>query len=130
MSNKTFDYLGLIAEDEAVTATATCTPVEIKGLNLGSAAYHVAVNTSATTGTVDASHYYTIGVYVSDLTGGTYTQIGQSVTPPPTAGIYEFVFTSEQIEDYITGADFFKVTATKVGTTATAVTYTAFISKV
>ncbi len=130
MSNKTFDSLGLIADTEVIGATATCTPVEIKGLNLGSAAYHVKVNTTASTGTVDGSNYYSIGVFTSDLTGGTYTQIGQTVDLPATAGTYEFGFTSEQIEAYITGADFFKVTATKTGTTATAVTYTAFITKV
>jgi len=130
MSNKTFDSLGLIAESEVVGATATCTPVEITGLNVGDAAYHLVLDVSATTGTVDGSNYYTLTFLTSDLTGGTYTQIGDVITLPAGAARYEVGFTAEQIEAYITGADFFKVTATKVGTTATAVTYTAFISKV
>ena len=130
MSNKTFDALGLITEDEAVTVTATCTPKEIVGLNIGTAQYVAVVNYGVSTGTVDASNYYTLQLNVSDLTGGTYSPVGDTVKVPATAGQAQIGFTSEQIERLITGASFFEVIATKVGTTATALTYTAFISKI
>ena len=130
MSNKTFDALGLITEDEAVTVTATCTPVNIVGLNIGTAEYVAVIDTGVTTGTVDGSNYYSLQVKVSDLAGGTYYNVGEAKVLPATAGQYQIGFTSEQIEGLITGADWFEVVATKVGTTATAVTYTAFISKV
>lgn len=130
MANKTFDSLGLIVENEVVGSTATCTPVNVVGLNLGSASYVLVLNTTVTTGTVDASNYYTIKLETSDLTGGTYHQVGNSIVLPATAGQYQIGFTAEQIEGLITGADFFSITATKTGTTATAVTYTAFLSKI
>ena len=47
MANKTFDSLGLIVEDEAVTTTATCTGANIKGLNIGSVSYVAVINTGA-----------------------------------------------------------------------------------
>ena len=130
MSNKTFDSLGLITEGEVVSVTATCTPVEITGLNIGSASYVAVINYNAPTGTVDGSNYYTLQLNVSDLTGGTYHPVGDTVVVPATAGQVQIGFTSEQIERLITGADWFEVIATKVGTTATAVTYTAFLSKI
>lgn len=130
MANKTFDLLGLIVEDEAVTVTASCTGVNIVGLNLGSTNYVAVINNSAVTGTVDGSNYYSLQVEVSDAVGGTYVSIGEAIVLPATAGQSQIGFTSEQLERLTTGADYFRVTATKVGTTATAVTYTAFVSKV
>ena len=130
MANKTFDSLGLIAEDEAVSVTASCTGANIAGLAVGSDSFVVVINTSATTGTVDGSNYYTLAVEVSDAVGGTYVQVGNANILPATAGQYQVGFTAEQLNLLTTDADFFRVTATKTGTTATAVTYTAFVSKV
>lgn len=130
MANKTFDLLGLIVEDEAVTVTASCTGAGIDGLNIGSASYVAVINNGVVTGTVDAGNYYSLQVEVSDAVGGTYVPVGEVIVLPATAGQHQIGFTSEQIEGLVTGADFFRVTATKVGTTATAVTYTAFVSKV
>lgn len=130
MANKTFDVLGLIVEDEAVSTTATCTGANIVGLNVGSANYVAVINAGAVTGTVDGSNYYTVQLKASDAVGGTYYPVGNSITLPATAGQYQIGFTSEQLEGIISGADYFAVTVTKVGTTATAVTYTAFISKI
>lgn len=129
MGRKTFDLLGLIAEAEAVTATASCTGAEIAGLNLGSASYLAEITTSAFAGTVDASNNYTFGLEVSDAVGGTYVAVGD-VAESVAAETIQIGFTAEQIERLVPGAAFFRVTATKVGTTATGVTYTALISKV
>ena len=130
MSNKTFDSLGLIVEDEVVSVTASCTGANIDGLALGSASYVAVINNSVVTGTVDGSNYYTLQVEVSDAVAGTYAPIGDAVVLPATAGQSQIGFTSEQLERVTASADFFRVTATKTGTTATAVTYTAFVSKV
>jgi len=129
MSKKTFDALGLITEDEAVTTTASCTAVQIDGLNVGSAAYHAVIATGAFVGTVDASNNYTFGLEVSDALAGTYVPVGD-VAESLEAEEIEIGFTSEQIERLVPGANFFRVTATRVGTTATGVTYTASITKV
>jgi len=130
MSNKTFDELGLIAEDEAVSVTASCTGANFVGLNIGSTNYVVVINNSVVTGTVDGANYYTLQVEVSDAIAGTYVPLGELITLPATAGQSQIGFTSEQLERLTTGADFFRVTATKEGSTATAVTYTAFVSKI
>jgi len=130
MANKTFDELGLIVEDEVVGATASCTGANIDGLALGSASYVAVLNASATTGTVDGSNYYTLIVEVSDSVAGTYVQVGETITLPATAAQYQIGLTAEQIERATASADYFRITATKVGTTATAVTYTAFVSKI
>lgn len=129
MSHKTFDSLGLIVENEAVTTTASVTGIEIAGLNIGSAAYHAVVNIESVTGTFDGSNNYTVALEVSDLVGGTYVQVGNVATVLAT-GQHEIGFTSEQIESLVAGGKFFRCTVTKVGTTATGVTYTAFLSRV
>lgn len=130
MSNKTFDELGLIAEDEAVSVTASCTGVAISGLNIGSDSAMAVINTSVTTGTVDGSNYYTLQLETSDAVAGTYVAVGNAIVLPATAGQYQVGFTTEQLAGLEADAGFFRVTATKTGTTATAVTYTAFLSKV
>ena len=130
MANKTFDALGLIVEDEVVSVTASCTGANIVGLNLGTAAYVAVINNSVVTGTVDGSNYYSLQLEVSDAVGGTYVSIGEAIVLPATAGQSQIGITAEQIERLTTSADYFRVTATKVGTTATAVTYTAFVSKI
>jgi hypothetical protein len=130
MANLTYDALGLIVESEAVSVTASCTGAEITGLNIGSASYFAVINTNAPTGTVDGSNYYSLQLGVSDAVGGTYVAVGNPVITSATASQTQVGFTSEQINDIVDGADFFRITATKIGTTATAVTYTAFISRV
>jgi hypothetical protein len=130
MANKTFDELGLIVEDAAVTTTASATGVNINGLSVGSASYVAVIANGAVTGTVDGSNYYTVKLEASDAVGGTYVQVGNTVTLAATAGEAQIGFTSEQLNGLVSGADYFRVTTTKVGTTATAVTVSAFISKV
>lgn len=133
MANKTYDTLGLIGSAVAVTTTASTTGVNITGLSIGTNQFVAVMNYGVTTGTVDGSNYYSLQLEASDLVGGTYYPIGNAFKIPATAGQCQIGFTSEQLADAVTatgGADFFRVTCTKVGTTATAVTYTAFISKI
>ena len=130
MANKTYDLLLELAKNVAVTSTASTTGVNIKGLNIGSASYVAVISNSAVTGTVDASNYYHCKLEASNAVAGTYTQIGQGVNIAATAGSTQIGFTSEQINNLVSGANFFRITTTKVGTTATGVSVSAFISKI
>jgi len=129
MANKTFDSLGLIVEDEAVTTTATCTAVNIVGLNIGSASYVAVINIGSIAGTPSGTDYHSIQLETCSTVGGTYVSVGEPVIVSVDEQA-QIGFTSEQIERLITGAEFFQVTVTKVNTAATGVTYTAFISKI
>lgn len=126
---KTVDELAIIAETESVTTTASCTGVNIEGM-IGEDQFIAVVDTGATTGTVDGSNYYSLQLEASDAIGGTYVAIGNPVLAEAAATRKEVGFTANQLEDAVPGANHFRVTATKVGTTATAVAYTAQISKV
>ena len=131
MANKTYDLLLELAKDEAVTSTASTTGVNIKGLNIGSASYVAVISNSDATGTVDGSNYYTCKLEVCDTdTTANYVQVGNTVTFAATAGSTQVGFTSEQINDLVSGADYFRITVTKVGTTATGVSVSAFITKI
>ena len=130
MANKTYDLLLELAKDVAVTSTASTTGVNIKGLNIGSASYVAVISNRAVTGTVDASNYYYCVLEVSDTVGGTYVPVGNSVVFPATAGSTQVGFTSEQINDRVSGANFFRITVAKIGTTATGVSVSAFLSKI
>ena len=130
MTNKTYDLLLELAKNVAVTSTASTTGVNIKGLNIGSASYVAVISNSAVTGTVDGSNYYTCKLEVSNAVAGTYAQVGNVVTFPATAGCTQIGFTSEEINSRVSGANFFRITVTKVGTTATGVTVSAFLSRI
>jgi len=129
MANKTFDTLGLIIEAIDITATDTTPDVEQVGLNLGSASYVCVINTSALVGTFDGSNNYVAQLEVSSTSGGTYFPIGEPVTFE-NAEQAQIGFTAEQVERAITGAKNFRVSMTKVGTTATGITFTSFLSKI
>lgn len=130
MANKTYDLLLELAKNVAVTSTASTTGVNIKGLNIGSASYVAVISNSAVTGTVDASNYYSCRLEASDTVAGTYVQVGQGVNLPATAKSTQIGFTSEQISSLVSGANFFRITTAKVGTTATGVSVSAFLSRI
>ncbi len=129
MANKTFDLLGLIVEDEAVTTTASCTGANIVGLNLGSASYVAVFNIGSITGTPSGTDYHSIQLEVSDAVGGTYVSIGEPIIVSVDEQV-QIGFTSEQVQRATADADYFRATVTKVNTAATGVTYTAFVSKI
>ena len=129
MANKTYDLLLEVAKNVAVTSTASTTGVNIPGLNIGSASYVAVISNSATTGTVDASNYYSCRLEVSDTVAGTYLPIGNAALAA-TAGSTQFGFTSEQLNSRTSGAKFFRITVIKTGTTATGVSVSAFLSKI
>ena len=130
MANKTYDLLLELAKDVAITSTGFTAGIKIKGLNIGSASYVAVISNSATTGTVDASNYYSCSLEVSDTVAGTYVRVGNNISLTATAGSTQIGFTSEQLNSRVSGANFFRITVTKAGTTATGVTVSAFITKI
>jgi len=125
MANKTFDILGLIVEDTVVTDGDSTTGVEITGVNIGSKSYVCAVKAQDLTGIFDLTNNYTVALEVADLVGGAYALVGE--TRVLSDGTAEIGFTSEQLAQF-GDAEFFRITTTKVGSTATGVTLTAFLS--
>jgi hypothetical protein len=125
---KLLDELTQVTVTVAPSATTSTTGLNIVGLNVGEKSYSAIFNVSAIAGTVDGSNNWTLQLEVSDLVGGTYHAVGNAVEVLA-SGDYTISFNSEQIEHEITGADFFRVTATKVGTTSTSVTYGCYLTK-
>lgn len=124
MAQRTYDANTEIVDIDGVTPTATTstTGVNIDGVAIGDKTYLALLNVSAAAGTIDGSNYWTLALQVSDAVGGTYVTVGNVITVLAT-GVYEIAVHSEQINNAVANADFFRVTATLVGTTATSVTY-------
>ena len=127
MANKTFDILSSINEDEVFSATGASAAHYEEGLNIGSASYLMAIKVTGATGVFDGSNNFTVGLSVCDTTGGTYIEVGFITINGD--GAYEVGFTSEQIEATVAGAEFFKANVTLVGSTATDITISSFLSK-
>jgi len=124
MAQRTYDANTEIVDIDgvSVSATTSSTGVNINGTNVGDMTYLALFNVSVASGTIDASNYFTLQLEVSDAVGGTYVAVGGPVTVTST-GVFEVAVHSEEIEKAITSADYFRVTATKTGTTATDITY-------
>jgi len=124
MAQRTFDANTEVVDIDGVTPTATTstTGVNINGLAVGDKTYLAIFNVSAIAGTVDGSNYWKLQLECSDALGGTYAVVGD-VLSITAAGVYEIAFHSEQLNNVTAAADYFRVTATLVGTTATSVTY-------
>ena len=124
MAQRTYDANTEIVDIDgvAITATASSTGVNIDGTAIGDKAYLALFNVSAATGTIDGSNYFTLQLEVSDAVGGTYVAVGGPVLVDST-GVFEVAIHSEEIAKATASADFYRVTATKTGTTATGITY-------
>jgi hypothetical protein len=71
---------------------------------------------------------YVVKVEVSDVVGGTYTQIGESLTIVAT-GVYEIALSGTIAEQVDADAEFVRITATLGGTTPS-LTYQAYLGRV
>ena len=124
---KLIDDLTVVTASVAVTTTASTTGVNIVGLGFGEETYACNFNVSSITGTADASNYHALQLEVSDTLGGTYYPVGNPVRPLA-IGNYNIAFSAEQISAQIASPAYFRVTATKTGTTATGITYGAYLT--
>jgi|SaaInlStandDraft_3_1057020.scaffolds.fasta_scaffold51620_2 hypothetical protein len=126
---QTFDkLLEVVASGTTVTTTATSAAVQIEGLNKGYHVFHANLNISALVGTHDASNYYTIQI-LGSVDNSTFFKIGEEIIETST-GKRTIAFNNEQIAQAVgDGAEYFKITTTKVGTTATGITFGAYFTK-
>lgn len=89
--------------------------------------FGVAVAVSSVSGTTDGSNYWTISVEVSDVVGGTYTEVGSYQASGTEESPVKLAFTRSQVMAIDNDAKWVRVTATKTGTSATDITYGAWI---
>lgn len=135
--NKTFDASNEILDIDGVSISATGaqTAVTVSGLN-GDQSYVAVVIIQSNTGTVDGSNYFTLGLEVSS-DGTNYYAVGNVIATYDAAaaavntGKFEIGFTGNQAVEAAAGSTptHARITATKVGTTQTAVSAGCFLAK-
>lgn len=107
---------------EAATAAETGIALDVRA----QCSYKVALSISAAPGTIDGSNYWDISVEVSDALAGTYTSVG-SYRSKGGAEQIEIPVSGDNIAALDADSAFMRVNATKTGTTATSITYGAWV---
>lgn len=125
---KSFDSLLELRDydDAAVSATTSETGISFEVRMIDNA--KVVVDHAAIGGTVDASNYWTVAVEISNVVGGTYTEIATTGALGATAASIELPISGEFADYKDNDAAFIRVTATETGTTAGDLTYGGYIS--
>ena len=110
----------------ALSATGSETGVafEVRSIDVAK----VVVHHAAIGGTLDGSNYWTVSVEISDLVGGTYTEIASTGALTADATELELPISGSMAEALDADAAFIRVTATETGTTAGNLTYGAYIT--
>lgn len=119
----------------SITATGAQTAATVEGL-IGDAGYVAVVQIISNTGTVDGSNYFTLGLEVSS-DGTNYYAVGNVIDTYDAAataintGNFEIAFTGNQAVEAAAGSTptHARITATKTGTTQTAVSAGCYIGK-
>lgn len=108
---------------ESGTASETGVALPVRYLDLAKAV----INHNAIGGTVDGSNYWTITIEISDVVGGTYTQV--ATTGALAAAKNEIELPLSGLLNKYKDADsaFIRVTATETGTTAGNLTYGCYL---
>lgn len=127
--NRTPDTELLVAASTAVTTTASTTAVNITSIGAGEEDLGLMLNVTVATGTFDASNHYTVELLASETSGGTYYTVTNDIVN--VVGAKLVAFNTRQVVAAVgsTSAAYYKLTVTKVGTTATALTLSAYIVK-
>lgn len=116
--------------DGAETATVNETGVALAVEKLGDS--KVVINHSGTSGTVDGSNYFTVRIEVADNTGFTNLTSVRSIDLPAAADVYYVELSGAMLESIRTAGEdesiYIRSGVTKTGTTATDVTYGAFVT--
>lgn len=87
----------------------------------------VVVNHAAIGGTVDGSNFWTVTVEISDVVGGTYTEVATTGALAATAAEIELPLSGLLNTYKDADSAFIRVSATETGTTAGNLTYGAYI---
>jgi len=108
-------------------ATADATGVNITSVSGGDENIDVVYNVSAAAGTIDATNYITVELQCS-ADDSTYYAVQGTTAKVTETGTIVGSFNSRELADLVADADYFRVTATQTGTTATAVTLEAYLT--
>lgn len=122
---KLYDENAVVSATTAVTTTASTTGVNIAGLAVGEETYAANITISSLVGTVDGSNYHSVQLESSATLGGTYTPVGNPILTTSGAKQYNIAFSSEQLA---VNSAYFRLTTTKVGTTATGVSVACYLT--
>ena len=125
LNNRTYDSQLEVAASTAVTTTASTTAVNILSIGCGDKDLGLLLNVTVATGTFDASNYYTVELLASETSGGTYYTVTNDIVMA--TGSKLVAFNTRQVAAAVgtQNAAYYKLTVTKVGTTATALTLSA-----
>lgn len=122
-----------IVASTAFSATGTSTAVNIPSVGAGDEDIDLVLNITAAAGTHDASNYFNIVLEAGETSGGTYYTVdGFSINSDVVAiGVNVFAINMRQISEAVGSQDaaYYRLSVTKVGTTATSVTTSAHFSR-
>ena len=125
--NRITDSELVVAAATAVTTTASTTAVNIPSIGAGDEDLGLMLVLSSLAGTFDASNYYTVELLASETSGGTYYTVTNDIVNA--AGVKLVAFNTKQVQAAVgsENAAYYKLTVTKVGSTATGITVAATI---
>jgi len=109
-------------------ATADGTGVNVLSLSDGDEDINILYHITAAAGTIDADNYITVEMQAS-ADDATYYPVLESRAKVTETGTILVAVNLREIKEAIADADYFRVTATQTGTTATAVTLSAYFAK-
>ena len=126
--------LQVVAPATTITpaTTANTTAVQITSIKSGDLDLGLMINIESLTGTHDASNYIALQLQVS-ADNSTFDIVENIIlntsddADTNVSGANLIPFNTRQIADVIAGAEYFRIYATRVGTTGTAVVFSAHI---
>lgn len=129
LNNRPIDAELQVAASTAVTTTASTTAVNITSIGCGEEDLGLLLNITVATGTFDASNHYTVELLASETSGGTYYTVTNDIVMA--VGSKLIAFNTRQVVAAVgtNNAAYYKLTVTKVGTTATALTLSAQVTR-
>lgn len=123
-----FDALLELRDYDATAASTTTSETGVAFESRKTDVFKVVVHHAAIGGTVDGSNYWTISVEVSDVQGGTYTEVASTGALAAASAQIELAISGVNVERLDADADWIRVTATETGSTAGNLTYGAYIT--
>lgn len=129
--NRAVDSELQLVASTAYTATTTSTAVNILGIGAGDQDLGLMLNITANAGTHDASNYFSVQLEAGETSGGTYYVVDSLLVKSNEVGTGAILtaFNTRQVAEAVgsLNAAYFRIVVTKVGTTATGSTLSAYI---
>jgi len=124
MSTKIYDENLVVLASTVISATGNQTALAVSGLGVGDFTYKAVIDVTAVVGIFDGANNFTLQVQ-SSTDGITFTNVGEVITALAIGESYIAINSTQ-----VVNATHFRIAVTMVGTTATSVTATAFLTKV